>query len=53
MNRLGGLIRGYSFESHGPAAPEQLAAALIAELPEGRRETARSLLYGAGDTVRP
>jgi hypothetical protein len=53
MNRLGGFILGNSYEMHGAAAPEQLAAALIADLPKANRETARSLLYGAGQAARP
>lgn len=52
MNRLGGFLTGYAYEAHGAASPEQLAAALIAELRQGNREAARSLLYGAGDAAR-
>jgi hypothetical protein len=53
MTRLGELIAGNSYESHGAAGAEQLAAALIGSLPEKSREAARSLLYDAGETAHP
>jgi ABC-2 type transport system permease protein len=53
MNRLGELIADNSYESHGAAGAEQLAAALIGNLPQQSREAARSLLYDAGETAHP
>jgi hypothetical protein len=53
MSRLGVLIAGNSYESHGAAGAEQLATALIGYLPQKSRETARSLLYDAGETAHP
>jgi aminopeptidase N len=53
MNFLGGFLTVYAHEAHGNTSPEKFAAALIADLPHGIRETAHSLLYGAGEPVRP
>ncbi len=53
MSGLGSLIREFSGGSHGPAEPEQFAAALVAQLPAGSREAAHRLLYEAGDAARP
>jgi hypothetical protein len=48
MKRLGGFLTDHTYEAHGATSPEQLAASLIAGLPQERREPARSLLYGRG-----
>jgi hypothetical protein len=53
MKRLGGFLTGYAYEAHGATAPEQLATALIDELPQGSRDAAHSLLYSAGNAARP
>jgi hypothetical protein len=53
MHRLGELIAANSYDSHGAAGAQQVAAALIGSVPQQSREAARSLLYDAGETAHP
>jgi hypothetical protein len=45
MNRLGFLLKTYSQYDGRNVDPEQFVAALIQQLPEERKQTARALLY--------
>jgi hypothetical protein len=48
MGRLGSLFQSYSHGAHGRISPDELVTNLIAELPEGNRETARAFFFKTG-----
>ena len=49
MTHLAAFIRSHSYDVHGTANAEDLAASLVRELPETSRLIAANLLYGTGE----